>query len=339
MAKKGIDAEIDKVLRIMEANPETPADVAADLLNQARISGDGSLRQKYLRKAQKLIAEIDPHEEPEKLQGLQAQVLALQGRGGDTEIAHVTPGELVIPKRMRTPELMAALAQAARQAGIDPRRLVVGDRRNAVNPRTGQAEFAEPLPPLQSLAGFQPNLESNRPSTATEANATQSGLDREVDRRGRMIFQETSSFRPQLIDPNGSYDDRANWDPKSAQSLHDARTQVGAMYGTVNPRMAPPRPFPDRDAASIAQRDLALAAARDSLGAPVAPYLTNMGMHQGDEPMTETIQGWKNKHDGILFDPYGPYNQTSPRGAIPAGPEGYIDFWNVPPAKTPSRKR
>ncbi len=157
--KKGLDAEIDKVLRIMEANPETPADVAVHLLNQARISGDGSLRQKYLRKAQKVIAEIDPREEAERLQELQAQVLALQGRGGDTEIAHVTPGELVIPKRMRTPELMAALAQAARQAGIDPRRLVVGDRRNAVNPRTGQAEFAEPMPPLQSLAGFRPNLE------------------------------------------------------------------------------------------------------------------------------------------------------------------------------------
>jgi hypothetical protein len=147
MAKKGIDAEIDKVLRIMEANPDSPADIAANLLNQARISGDGPLRQKYLRKAQKVIAEIDPHEEPEKLQELQAQVLALQGRGGDTEIAHVTPGELVIPKRMRTPELMAALAQAARQAGIDPSRLVVGDRRNSVNPRTGQAEFADPIRP------------------------------------------------------------------------------------------------------------------------------------------------------------------------------------------------
>ncbi len=107
---KGIDAEIDKVLRIMEANPETSADIAANLLNHARISGDGPLRQKFLRKAQKLIAQIDPHAESEKLQELQAQVLALQGRGGDTEIAHVTPGEVVIPARIRTPEVMAALA-------------------------------------------------------------------------------------------------------------------------------------------------------------------------------------------------------------------------------------
>ena len=160
MAKKGIDAEIDKVLRIMEANPDTPADVAANLLNQARISGDGPLRQKYLRKAQKVIARIDPHADPEKLQELQAQVLALQGRGGDTEIAHMTPGEVVIPARLRTPEVIAAVARAAQQAGIDPRRLVVGSGRNAVNPRTGQEEFADPLPPLQSLADFQPNLDA-----------------------------------------------------------------------------------------------------------------------------------------------------------------------------------
>ena len=338
MAKKGIDAEIDKVLRIMEANPDGPTEVAANLLNQARISGDGPLRQKYLRKAQKVIAQIDPHADPEKLQELQAEVLALQGRGGDTEIAHTTPGEIVIPARLRTPEVMAAVARAAQQAGIDPRRLVVGSGRNAVNPRTGQKEFADPLPPLQSLAGFQPILESERPYTAADANATQSGLDREVDRRGRVIYQETSAFRPQLINPSGGYDDRNNWDPKSAQSLHDARAQIGAMYGTVNPRMAPPRPFPDSDPASIAQRDLAHAAARDSLGTPVAPYLTNMGMHQGDKPMTNAIQGWK-KNDGILFDPYGPFNQTSPGGAIPTGPEGYIDFWNVPPAKAPPRKR
>ena len=113
MAKKGIDAEIDKVLRIMEANPDGPAEVAANLLNQARISGDGPLRQKYLRKAQKVIAQIDPHADPEKLQELQAQVLALQGRGGDTQIAHMTPGEIVIPARLRTPEVMAAVARAA----------------------------------------------------------------------------------------------------------------------------------------------------------------------------------------------------------------------------------
>ena len=100
----------------MDANPDGPAEMAGNLLNQARISGNGPLRQKYLRKAQQVIAQIDPHANPEALQELQAQVLALQGRGGDTEVAHVTPGEVVIPKRMRTPELMAALARATQYA-------------------------------------------------------------------------------------------------------------------------------------------------------------------------------------------------------------------------------
>jgi len=76
---------------------------------------------------------------------LQARVLALQGRGGDTRIAHVTPGELVIPERLKTPEVMGALRVAAMHMGIDPDRLEVGSESNSTNPETGEPEFAEYL--------------------------------------------------------------------------------------------------------------------------------------------------------------------------------------------------
>jgi len=82
----------------------------------------------------------------------------LGGRGGDTEIAHVTPGEVVIPARMQTPEVMAALMTAAAEAGVDPARLVVGSERNSINPQTGQAEFYYAGPEME------PNRQNNHSS-------------------------------------------------------------------------------------------------------------------------------------------------------------------------------
>jgi len=49
----------------------------------------------------------------------------------------------LIPKRLQTPELMNALATAARASGIDPTALRIGSGRNSINPHTGQPEFAD----------------------------------------------------------------------------------------------------------------------------------------------------------------------------------------------------
>lgn len=78
----------------------------------------------------------------------QAEELAAQGRGEDTEIAHVATGELVIPAVMQTPQLMEVIARAAAAQGIPLARLRVGNRRNSINPRTGMAEFGEDGQPM-----------------------------------------------------------------------------------------------------------------------------------------------------------------------------------------------
>ena len=46
-----------------------------------------------------------------------AEQLAAEGRGHDTEVAHVTPGEMVIPHLFQTPEVLAALLKLA---GLPP---------------------------------------------------------------------------------------------------------------------------------------------------------------------------------------------------------------------------
>ncbi len=74
-------------------------------------------------------------------QARHARELAAQGRGGDTEIAHVTPGEIVLPKALQTPTVLGAIHQAAMDAGIPVDQLRVGSTLNSINPQTGQPEF------------------------------------------------------------------------------------------------------------------------------------------------------------------------------------------------------
>ena len=73
-----------------------------------------------------------------------AEELARQGRGEDTEIAHVARGELVLPEVLQDPEVLAAVRRAAEAAGVSLDRLRVGNKRNSLNPHRGLPEFFDP---------------------------------------------------------------------------------------------------------------------------------------------------------------------------------------------------
>ena len=68
--------------------------------------------------------------------------LAAKGRNGDTKIAHLTPGEVVIPKEVAAlrPDLIAHIGAQLKKMGGNPSELVVG--RGRTNPATGIEEFA-----------------------------------------------------------------------------------------------------------------------------------------------------------------------------------------------------
>jgi len=71
------------------------------------------------------------------------QNMAKYGRGGDTMMAHVTPGEMVVPQKVlqNSPQVARGLGTAFRDVGADPRRYVVGSGQNSINPVTGEREF------------------------------------------------------------------------------------------------------------------------------------------------------------------------------------------------------
>lgn len=86
--------------------------------------------------------------------------MAAQGRNGDTRMAHVTPGEVVIPKEVAAlrPDLVAHVGDIVRKMGGNPASLTVG--RGRVNPTTGIEEFAteeEVRAAYQSVLGRDPD--------------------------------------------------------------------------------------------------------------------------------------------------------------------------------------
>jgi hypothetical protein len=68
--------------------------------------------------------------------------LAQFGRGNDTMMAHVTPGEVMVPPEllMQDPRLRRALARAFISRGVDPREFMAGATRGT-NPVTGLNEY------------------------------------------------------------------------------------------------------------------------------------------------------------------------------------------------------
>lgn len=71
------------------------------------------------------------------------QSLAGMGRGGDTAMAHLTPGEVVIPKSIvqMYPDLVQSISDAIRRRGRNPRDFIVGAPEGPLNPVTGVEEF------------------------------------------------------------------------------------------------------------------------------------------------------------------------------------------------------
>lgn len=71
------------------------------------------------------------------------EVLAMQGRGTDDQIAHLTTGETMIPPEVleRNPELGAAIRAAFESMGANPNEFVIGHPDQKINPITGQPEF------------------------------------------------------------------------------------------------------------------------------------------------------------------------------------------------------
>lgn len=167
----GIDADAVRAAGL-------PAWRALAALKSAGDAVEGAGRDRLLTRAEDALRALDSKRFRDLSRQLQAQLLALRGRRGDEDVAHVTEGELVIPKSLQTAEVLTALQAAASARKVPFDRLRVGSKANAVNPATGLFEFADPLAkPMEEIT-----------VTASRANFTPRPGDEEL--LARMIFSE-----------------------------------------------------------------------------------------------------------------------------------------------------
>jgi len=65
-----------------------------------------------------------------------------KGRKGDSYLAHMTGGELVLPKEFANdPQIRALIDAKFKSNGVSTDQYVVGNKENSINPETGQPEF------------------------------------------------------------------------------------------------------------------------------------------------------------------------------------------------------
>jgi hypothetical protein len=120
-----------------QANPdEAIRSSIEELLAQASQTEDPSERDQYLHLAE--AAEIGA----EAPMAQAAKELAQAGRGEDTHLAHLRPGEVVIPpEAFEDEEFEGLIEKKFRELDIDPERMVVGVGIASLNPITGLEEF------------------------------------------------------------------------------------------------------------------------------------------------------------------------------------------------------
>lgn len=88
-------------------------------------------------------------------QNPQIDAMASVGRGGDTMMAHVTPGDYVIPKNVlvQHPEFLVKLKKVMSDMGSDYRTHMVGSGFENINPQTDAPEFWSVGGAVKTFAG------------------------------------------------------------------------------------------------------------------------------------------------------------------------------------------
>lgn len=87
-----------------------------------------------------MSVEITVNMGEDKEKDMESEDMADKGRGGDSVMGHLTPGEVVIPVDMAQ-KMMPQLQKAFAAMDYDITQYIVGHPNNSINPETGCAEF------------------------------------------------------------------------------------------------------------------------------------------------------------------------------------------------------
>lgn len=143
--------------------------------------------------------------------GNPAQLAAALGQGGDSEVGHLTPGEIIVPLPVQKahPDLVQALAKALQDMGMNPGQYSVGGDDDAINPETGMPQYD-----AEDSAGNNMSDNSN-PGGGGPGGNNEGGSDGSYGGLG----PSDGSWGPQNPDANGNSQYGGNY--------VDGRVQVG----------------------------------------------------------------------------------------------------------------
>ena len=134
---------------------QEPVDRDADLrqaIQELMVARDTAEDPFEARKAEQLI-EAAQISQTAPLADAALQV-SQAGRGGDSTLAHLTPGEVVLPaEMMEDPQFESAVESRFKEVGLNPEEYVVGLGIASLNPQTGLEEFF-----LKKIAKFGKKL-------------------------------------------------------------------------------------------------------------------------------------------------------------------------------------
>ena len=130
--------EVDAMPEMMAPNPD--AELASAAINEFMMAADTAESAEEANIA-KALAEKTATAAQAPMADLAAE-LAAQGRGGDSVLAHLTPGEVVLPAEMfDDPQFEATVESRFNELDLDPERYVVGMGIASLNANTGLEEF------------------------------------------------------------------------------------------------------------------------------------------------------------------------------------------------------
>jgi hypothetical protein len=243
MRKRKSDHELAEEIANRLANTPSggrgPAADAQILLQYAANAGGGGLRQQYLEQAQRELSKLDSARYRNTIQRLQSQIMALQGRHGDTKVAHVARGELVVPTALQNPEVLWALRRAAAPYNIPLEMLSVGNAMNRINPNTGAPEFGI----MDWISGLFGDT-SSQPSQQDSDNSLTQGAVDGVIARAATTGINSANARADYIDQTRSLNpqdplDNARRSEIKAQVRDATPPEVRAIIQKLRPDLGP----------------------------------------------------------------------------------------------------
>ena len=162
------------------------------------------------------------------------QQLARKGRGGDTMVGHLTPGEVVVPAPVMAQRMVrGALSQGFAQARMPMGRYTVGGRDDSRNPRTGMREYrgggaegtGDPGPGGEgSDAPSRTSAHIGDPTTTAAREAA----------AGRAEARESGVAPPAAVpDPAAARQEREAREAKAAEDRESAWGTAAAIAGAI----------------------------------------------------------------------------------------------------------